>query len=179
MTIEPNKKKLLLFNLGEALVIILFTTGVALAFRFAGILDIFAETLDSFGLEVSTGVMLLGIMLITVIATVVMLTFKYITIIGKKYVLYDNKLDANGKEIPYGNILRTTLDKSGIENTILGTGSIILELTGMEENKVNIDYVENIDQMSNYFQNMLRNFKARMYSEASEKQKVGNILDKI
>ncbi|MDP7141147.1 MAG: hypothetical protein QF506_02180 [Candidatus Woesearchaeota archaeon] len=179
MKIEPNKKKLLLFNLSKTFVILLFITGSTMAFKFAGILNIFAETFDSFGLEISADKILFGIILTAVVATIVMLAFKYITITSKKYMFYDNKLDANGKEISYKNILKINLNKSGIENKILKTGSMSIELTGMEENKVTIDYVENIDQVSNYFQNMLRNFKTRLYSQVSTQQRIGKTLDKL
>ncbi len=179
MKIEPNKKKLLLFNLSKAFVILLFITGGAVAFKFAGILNIFAETFESFGLEISANKILFGIILAAGAVIIVMAAFKYITITSKKYMFYNNKLDDNGKDIPYKNILKINLNKSGIENKILKTGSMSIELTGMEENKVTIDYVENIDQVSNYFQSMLRNFKVRLYSQISTQQKIGKTLDKL
>jgi len=178
-TIKPNTKKVLLFNLSKIVIVLSVVVGTILYFNYIGTLTVFAEVLESFGITINTSMLLFWFILAIVIVALVILVFSYLSLRKAQYMFYDNKFVAGDKDIPYKNIVKINYDNEGIGNSILGTGTMNIELTGMKEDKIRLEFIDDVEKVTNYFQNLLKNFRARLYTQTNEQQRMGNILDKM
>ena len=98
-----------------------------------------------------------------------------------KLIVYKNALlvFVNSKEIPYQNIAKTSYNNNGIFNSLFNSGTIVLELTGMRENKVELQFIDNVEQTMQYIQNLIMESMHLQQQRFMDKNKISNILDKM
>ena len=85
----------------------------------------------------------------------------------------------NSSEIPYQNVIRISYNNNGIFNSIFDSGTIVLELSGMKENKVELEFIDNVEQITQYIQNIIRKFRSIQQAQFSENYRIGNILNRL
>ena len=53
-----------------------------------------------------------------------------------------------------------------------------LELSGMKESKVELEFIDNVEQTVKYIQSIIQNFRNIQQAQFAEKYKIGKIFDK-
>jgi len=159
-TLKPNLLKSILeklFTLG-ALVLLLVII-LSLLDSFVSI-SILVDILEVFNISFDIGIsfsMFLFLFLLGFLILIIL--WSYSVNSKKKYEFYEDKLVVhensllfylNTKEIPYKNIVKIKSDNEGlfdaVFNKVFNTGKIILELSGMNEDKIELEFIDNKEQ---------------------------------
>ena len=97
---------------------------------------------------------------IIVIAVIAILSVLYLSTRNTRYVFLERGMlvyggitsTGQGKEVPYSNISRVTMKTY----PLLGVGKITLELSGMERQKMEMDFVKNPNETAQYIEGLRR-----------------------
>ena len=121
------------------------------------------------------------------IISVVFLALNHMSVKDLKYVFDADKLTVTKTsnlifldtvEIPYENIVRLGYNDEGFFNKLFKFGTVTVELTGMRESKVELEYVFDIEETVPQMQNFLRESLAKKQADFTENYRIDNILNK-
>jgi uncharacterized membrane protein YdbT with pleckstrin-like domain len=167
--IRPNIKKIYLRNLfsiiGAVLLIIilLWITNILVG------LDVFLVPFETFGDAPTQFEILFYPTLVIVGIILYLLIGNYLVNINVRYEFHEDKIIAyenvllvfiNSKEIPYQNIVRVSYNNNSIFNKIFNSGTIVLELSGMKEDKIKIEFIDNAKEIIQDIQNRICKFNS-------------------
>lgn len=133
-------------------------------------LDTFLIVLEAF--KIKLDISIINISVTFIVAALFLALFSgfldCIPLIGINYKFYKDKMtvarkESNLKEVPYKNISRVTYDNNGLFKTIFKSGTITLELTGLKDKVIKLEFVDNADQLSAYIQNFMDASKKEEY----------------
>src|SRR3989344_424189 len=120
-------------------------------------------------------------------SSIFLLLGNYLAARNLRYEFYQNKLIAyetafllfiNSKEVPYQNIVRVSYNNDGIFNTIFNSGTIVLELSGMKENNIRIEFIDDPQQIVQYMQKLIRESMYVQQAQFIENSKIDNIINR-
>ena len=161
---------------------------LALLDKTAG-LGTFLEIFSAFGITVSPSKVLLYFVIAVVSASFFILIISYFAAKNIRYEFYKNKMIAyqssllvlvNSKEIPYQNIARVSYSKQGFMNNIFDSGTIAMQLSGLKEESTKLVFIDNIEQVVQYIQGLVRDYMYTKQAQFTQNYKIGSILtDKI
>ena len=161
---------------------------LALLDKTAG-LGTFLEIFSAFGITVSPSKVLLYFVIAVVSASFFILIISYFAAKNIRYEFYKNKMIAyqssllvlvNSKEIPYQNIARVSYSKQGFMNNIFDSGTIAMQLSGLKEESIKLVFIDNIEQVVQYIQGLVRDYMYTKQAQFTQNYKIGSILtDKI
>jgi len=182
--IKPNIKKAFIFNIiivgGIVLLIIVL---LIILHRLVG-LDLFLDVFNQLGFEISTTSLLFYSIFAVIFVTGLLLILNYVALGKISYTLYPDKivysksffiLHISDKTIPYANITKITYENK----PFLNTAKIIFELTGMKENKTEVDFIDNAEEIIRKIHELIRNYRANYYARYSQEYRYQNIMDKF
>ena len=181
--IKPDIKKAFISNIFRVAVIIALIIGTLIYLNVIVGLDVFLDTFALFGINISTSTVVFWFILITILATTILLILNYVNLGKLTYTLYPDKLtygksffimQTSSKSIPYVNIAKITYE----DKSFLNTSKITIELTGMKEPKLELDFIDNAAEVVRKIQELIQNYKANYYAQYSQKNKYQNIVDK-
>jgi len=186
-TLKPNIKKIFLKNvfkvISAVLLIIIFLFSVNYIFGS----DVFLVPFESFDIEVNPTKAILYPIFTVLVITIFLLLSNYAVTRNVRYELYNNKLIlyknmililTKPKEIPFQNIVKISYNTNDIFDKIFNSGTIVLELSGMKESKVELEFIDNVEQTVKYIQSIIQNFRNIQQAQFAEKYKIGKIFDK-
>ncbi len=182
--IRPNLKKAFSHYFLRFMVII---SGVIVAVIYLHLtvnLKIILDTFSYLGLNISLFSFLFFFITIVVLLGIILFISIYIATSKNKYLLCEDKIicyqnlfviELGEKIIPFNNISRILIEKK----SILNPEKIIIELTGMKKNKIELKFIENPVEVANKINNLIRNYRAKCYAEYYQQQRIDNILRKV
>jgi len=187
VTIKPNAKKIFILNILKILIFSVIAIAIIIVIDVFTILDSLVEIFKIFnyGVEVNQIVFFLIILVVTI--SLGALIRNYIIVSNLSYEIYYDKIIyvnnamfifKNTVEINFRNVVRIYFSTKGLINQMFGTGSIIIDLTGLDKKSITLDFIGNIEQVTSYLQNVINKYRARMYSVEAERQKIGDIVEK-
>src|SRR3989338_10847563 len=186
--LRPNIKKIHLKNLSTITGIVFLISIILLMLHLSVGLDVFLLVFEAFGITVNPSKVLLSAIVGILAVSALLMLGNYLAARNLRYELYQDKLIiyknallvfVNSKEIPYQNIVKISYNNNGIFNSLFNSGTIVLELTGMGENKVELQFVDNIQQTTQYIQNLIREYMNIQQAQFTENYKIGNILNRM
>ena len=186
--LRPNIKKIHLKNLSTITGIVFLISIILLMLHLSVGLDVFLLVFEAFGITVNPSKVLLSAIVGILAVSALLMLGNYLAARNLRYELYQDKLIiyknallvlVDSKEIPYQNIVKISYNNNGIFNSLFNSGTIVLELTGMGENKVELQFVDNIQQTAQYMQNLIREYMNIQQAQFTENYKIGNILNRI
>ncbi len=187
-TLKPNIKKIFLKNFINFFIILFSISIVLFIINLQVGLDVFLLPFKTFGIDISTYSMLLYLISIIIGIFIFLLLVNYLIASNSRYefnhnklVLYENVflVFIKSEEIPYQNIVKVTYNKNGVFNKILNSGTIVLELTGMKEDKIKMEFIDNVEQTAEHIENIRRRFMYIQQAQFTEKYRVDNILNRF
>jgi len=182
--IKPSIKKAFILNIMIISGVVLLIIVLLIILESLVGLDLFLDVFKEMGLNVSVTSLLLYSIFITIFITVLLLIMNYVSLGKVRYTLYPDKivyskslfiLQIHDKEIPYQNITKITYEKK----PFLKTSKVCFELTGMKENKITIDFIDNAEEVVQKIQELIREYRAKYYARYSNEYKYQNIMDKF
>ncbi|MFH1589429.1 MAG: hypothetical protein ABIB43_02595 [archaeon] len=126
------------------------------------------------------------ILLMTLVVAVV-IVIKYFSIKGLKYVFGETNLTIKKyffiffkttKTVSYSNIAKVTIHDKGWLNSILNTGSIIIDVSRMGEKELKLKYIDNPKNFLKTIEEILRSFHVKTQTSYVEQYKIKKALDK-
>ncbi|MFH1174443.1 MAG: hypothetical protein V1725_04875 [archaeon] len=182
LTLEPNKGKILLGKIITLLAYYIIIAVLLIVLQLSVGLDVFKDIFTIFGITNPEQLLLYALLGFGAIFLFISL-ITYALISGLRYDVLQDKiihyklqlLFLVPTEIPYRNITRIILQDKGLEK-LLGSGSIILELTGMKQTSVELQFLDNRQQIATYLQETLDMYKAARQLQYAENEKIERIL---
>ena len=187
VTIRPNVKKIFILNIIKILIILIVVVIVIIVIDATAILDTLLAIFEIFNVVVEVNLVVYVLIILAVIFSLISLLINYLIVSGLNYEIYYDKIIygknlflifKNIEEINYKNIGRIYYSTKGLINQLFNTGYINIEFTGLDKKNIKLEFIDNIEQVTSYLQNVLSRYRARMYSIGAERQKLGDILDK-
>ncbi|MEA2036902.1 MAG: hypothetical protein U9O94_05300 [Nanoarchaeota archaeon] len=147
-------------------------------------LDILVDTLEQFGIHITKAALLGGTIVLIIIGTAILMVMDYVAIGKSRYTLYKDRmvysknmfiLQLKEEVIPYQNIVKITYQRKGILNSM----DIILELTGLSIDKVEIAFVDNAKEVSEGILKLIGQYKSNYYAKFSQDYRYQNVMDQL
>ena len=182
--IKPNIKKAFTLNLLIVGAIVILIIALLIYLNSVVGLDIFLDAFKEIGINISTASLLAYSIFIILFLTALLLISNYVTLGKVSYTLYPDKIFYNkslfiaqitDKTIPYANITKISYEKKAF----LNTAKIILELTGMKESKVELDFIDDADAVVRKIQELIREYRAKYYAQYSQDYRYQSIMDQL
>ncbi len=179
--IRPSVKKAFISNILFISGIVILIIAILLYLNAIVGLDIFLDSFKEIGVIISPQKLLMYSIFAIVSITVLMLLLNYVTLSKVYYTLYQDKIkyskslfivQVKDQTIPYPNIARVSYKKKAF----LNTSKITIDLTGMKENKVEIDFVDDVEDVVRKIQDLMREFRARYYAQYTQDYRMNNIM---
>lgn len=184
VTLKPNIGKVLLRNVINILGVVVLIVGIVLLLHFMVGSDIFTFVLGGFGVEIElTTIALYALYTILGIAVLIICTsffsasaIKY-DFLPDKIIVHQNRMliFISGVEIPYKNITSVSYESKGVVNQLLNTGSIMLDLSGMDRKNVKLEFIDNIEKTTQNIQAMVAKYRAVQQAKFTQDYNVGNM----
>ncbi len=181
--IKPNIKKALISNIIFVLGIVILIIGSLIYLNIIVGLDIFLDTFKGLGINISSSYLIFWFVFFVLFFTSLLLLLNYANLGKIEYTLYPNKIvytksffiiHIKDKEVPYGNIPKITYEKK----PFLNTSKIIIELTGMKEKKIELDFIDTPEEVVRKIQELIKDYRAKYYAQYTQDYRYQNIMDK-
>ncbi len=186
--LKPNMKKIYINDIFKILGSVLFIALLLLVINSTGSLAFFLDIFSAFGINISSSQIFLYFILSISSVTAILLVFSYLSALNIKYEFYNDKLIAykssffiftNSLEVPYQNIARISLDTKGLFKSLFNSGTVILELSGMKEREIKVQFIDNIPQAVMFIQTRIREHLSARQAQFTENYKIGNIMGRF
>ncbi|RMF06614.1 PH domain-containing protein [Candidatus Woesearchaeota archaeon] len=187
--VRPDLFKNLLVSVVKVVLALGLIAGVVLFFQKMGILQVFADLLAELGgITVSMDSVMPWLTIALLIVAGLVLFSAYLNVSAFWVELLPDLLRVHyrkaliaedSKDIPYANIERVSVQKQGAFESMLGTSTLKLELTGMAEQEYLIPYVSNADEVVAKIQSLVQQAKMKQYYQYQENQRINTIMDQF
>ena len=184
--IRPNTSKIFVKNLTASLGMVFFLL-FALVIAYYSLGDMLFDLFDFLGLSLGFLDLAVYIVIGVAILSVVFIALNHMSVKDLSYELTSEKLVVNQTtnlivmntiEIPFENIVRIGFKQEGLFDKMFNYGTVSLELSGMRETKVEMEYVFNIEETVSQIQGHIRESLAQKQAEYTENYKIDNILNR-
>ena len=181
--IKPSVGKAFTSNMIYVSVVVILIIGTLIYLNNIVGLGVFIDTFREFGVEISTARLLGWFIFVILFFTVLLLILDYVNLGKVRYVFYPNKLVYNKsflifqiteKTVPFSNITRVSHQKK----QFLNTSKITIELTGMKEDKLELKFIDDAEEVLRELQDLIREQKARYYAQYTQDYGMQNIVDR-
>lgn len=182
--IKPNIKKAFIANLLFVFSIVALVISTLIYLNAVVGLNVFIESFKEIGIIISPSSLLFWFIVLILFFTALLLILNYISLGKISYTIYPDKINysrsflimqISDKTIPYANIAKVFYENK----SFLKTSKVVLELTGMKESKVEIDYIDDAQELIRKIQELVSNYRANYYAKYSQDYRYQNIMDRF
>ena len=150
-------------------------------------LGIFLDVLKVLGFVIEPSSVLYYSVLFVLAVTCLLLLGNYMANAKLRYEFYQNKLVAhlnsalvlsNSREIPYANITRVLFNNKGTFNSMFNSGTIVLEMSGTENEKMELKFIDNVENAVQSIQNAIKEFASVQQAQFTENYRIDRIMNR-
>jgi len=193
LILRPDTRKSFLFNVFKIVGAVALIIGIVFYINYVVDMSIFFDALKIIGININIAqkALLIQFIIAVIVITGLLLTLNYLSLNKERYVFYEDKLVyyknfllimIHKTEIPYQNIIRVNFDNdifdAHVEGGMLAKGTINIELTGMEEKNIKLEFIDDTKTAVKNIQTLLTKYKTKAYARYIEKNKINNIVDR-
>lgn len=181
--IKPNIKKAFILNIMfVGAIVFLIISSLVYIHSIVG-LKVFIDAFKELGYNISPSSLLAYSIILTLFVTAILLILDYVALGKISYTIYPDKMvysknffimQISDKTIPFANITKISYERK----IFLNSAKVIVELTGMKENKIEMNFIDNADNVVREIQNLIREYRARYYAQYSQDYRYQNIIEK-
>lgn len=188
--LRPDIKKVFFLNLVKVALIIGILAGsiyfVKYTIKIQDTLDDIKLGFQELGMQLSPpseSEVIRWLIISVSVVSLVLLLANYIMLGKVRYVFYRDRLSLyksflmvsiKEQTIPYGSIAKVSY-----EGSALNTGTVILEISGMNQKEVRLEYIDNADQAVANIQRIIENYRAEYYAQYAQDKRLGNIVSQL
>ena len=182
--IRSNVGKAFFLNLFFVGIIVVLIIGISIYLNTVVGLGIFLDGLKVIGVTISGKALLGYIVALTLLATVLILVLNYVNLGKMRVILYRNKLEyskslfvmqLSENEISFENIAKVSIEKKPFFNT----SKIILGLNGLKQDKLEIDFIDDAEEVAAKIQELIKDYRARYYAQYTQNYRMQNIMETL
>jgi hypothetical protein len=182
--IKPNINKAFLLNLLIVLAIVAGIIGLLVFLNMEVGLDLFVDTFQMVGIEINPQSLLWEAIGTILVVTSLLLIMNYVSLGKVTYTLYPDRIvysksffifQAGKKETPYGNVTKVYYH----EKPFLNTAKIILELSGLRQSRMEMDFMDHPGEVAARLQELIREYRSKYYAQYSQQYRLDSIMDRI
>jgi hypothetical protein len=187
-TVRPNIPKVFVKNL-------LYVSGIVVGViilliylnKMVG-LETFMIPFEALGITVDTSNILLITISAFLVCVIIYLTMSYLSATNLRYEFYSDRLKiysptliflVTPKEIQYRNVVKISYNYEGVLNKLLKAGDINIDVTGMKEGSVKLEFVDNTEELTAQMLKMIKDYNALQQMQFEENAKIGNIMKRF
>ena len=187
LTIKPNVNKIFLKNFLNILGITLLVSGILWIINLEVGLQVFLDVLKALGISIDPSSILFYSVMAVLAVSCLLLIGNYLANVNIKYEFYQNKLIAylnsilvftNSKNIPYADITRVLFNNKGIFNSMLNSGTIILEMSGTGNERMELKFIDNVENVVQSIQNAIKEFASIQQAQFTENYTIDRIMNR-
>ena len=184
---KPSIRKVILTSIVKIVAFVLLLIIILVILQISVGLNVFSNILAPFGIAIQGSDVLLWSIVVIFIASFFILGWIYLSIINERYEFFDDKMIAyknalllftNSKEIPYPKISKVWFENKGFFDGLFNTGTIILDLAGMTEKELKMEYMDNLEEASDKIQQIMRSYQLKEQAAYTEKYKIDGLLNR-
>ncbi len=186
--IKPNVKKVCLLNVLKVAAAVTIIVAVVAYSRSIFDFSVLTDVMNIGQNELpSTSSLVASFAGAIVLSGLITFALSYMSASRRQYIFYPDRLEMDDnflifnltkKEIPLTNIVSVNPQKKG-EKSLVGLGSIVLQLSGTQEKSVELEDLEQPGYYVPYIQKLLENVRQRMQSDYDFNRKVDNTLNNL
>ncbi len=186
--VYPNAGKEFLKNLISIFVIVIIIIGLLIYMQTQVGTGLLEDVLSAFEIQISAGIITLGLSLLFIIGAAALLLFNYMSIKNQKYLLCNDRIEYAGTQalimiqketIPFQNITRITFSNEGIMNKLLSCGEVKIELTGMKIPSITLESIDGPDRLTELIQQKVNQYNMQRQMQFQEQKKIEGIMRKF
>jgi len=175
MRIQPNMGKVIVWTVTRIAAACAAVIGLVYLFKYMAGFSLI-ELAGMIGMQIDSGLLVTRFFEATGITIVLLTAFVCIINSGKSLETTPNSLKVNGREVPFDNIAKLNYDNRSVADKLLAKGTIILELTGVNQQKIAFDFVDEPAKVVVEIQQAINVFKGTKYTQYVEQQRVSTII---
>lgn len=187
LTIKPNRNKILILNIIKLFIFLILSSIIIYLVRgFINLEDFsFLSEFIDIHFDISKTLIYIFGGIFSLIFFIILSNFLILK--NVEHTLDGNGISATQTSllifsktliVPYQNINKVSFNYNGLFNNLLHMGNITLELSGMEENKVDLTSIDNVEWVSNQVQNVIIKNKQLQQAQCDQGYRIDNIFDK-
>jgi len=186
--IQPSIGKIFLKSFMTIVTSVILISAVILYIHWTIGFDVFVVPFDALGIETTA----FEAMVYTIIAicsvAILVLAVNLLMARNTKYQFYLDHLVVQRVifliffekiTVHYKNLARISYDYDGIFNMILKTGTITLDLNGMDRERIKLEFMENVEELVQQIQMLLNQFMVAITQEKQRSEQIEDIVNKI
>jgi len=185
---RPNYKKIFVRTLIIMIIVLILIIALLIFFNNQVGFDTFTGIFEELGMTVNPSEVLVYTIAIAFFIILALLLGSYLNSKNVKYVFYNNKfvfyetqalILMNSKEVPYQNITKIYFNNNGLMDKLLGYGDIFIEISGMKDNALKLDCIDDVEDTVQYIQRILYEYNAYNQMRFEQNQRIGNIMSRF
>ncbi|MFH1511033.1 MAG: hypothetical protein ABIF10_05035 [Candidatus Woesearchaeota archaeon] len=153
---------------------------IAVAFVVAVLL---INSFGAFGLQDSLAVlsvdagqiMTYAIIALFIIAAAVFLV-SYLSFANNDVILSDNRMLFGKRKLGFDNVAAVNCSKESFEDKLCGKGRISFQLTGLDEERLFVDFVDNPREVAAKIQQIIDNYRRNAYANFADQRRIRHIV---
>lgn len=131
------------------------------------------------GLNVDISRMAIHVWIALGMITIGSMFVAFFTIGRKKFVVSEDSVDFGGRTVKFDNIVRVNSDSSGLADKLLRKGTIVFELTGLDKQRMNIDFVDRPRDIARKVSDAINEYRMRIFASYADQNRMQRIVDSL
>lgn len=158
---------------------------IILLLHLLGILSTIADSFTEFGLHVSSSQALKYLIIGVSIATILAFVVAFFQAKTCKYEFFSDKIVVSkplavllnySADISLDNVVAVNYSSTSILDKLFNIGTIELQLSGTEQKKETLPFVQNAPQIATWIKGLLDNYNAKKQAAMSERERIESII---
>lgn len=150
-----------------------------------GILNAIVESFTEAGLHINSGLVLTHLLVGVGIATIAAFVIAFFQAKTCEYEFFSDKIIVNkplalllnySADISFDNIVAINYSSSSFLDKLFNIGTIELQLSGTEQKKETLPFVQNAPQIATWIKGLLDNYNAKKQLAMTEKERIETIV---
>lgn len=186
--LKPNVKKVIMLNVGKVVLAVIVILGLIFYFSTLVDLSIFGDVFALSENELpKLSEVILNFSVGVVIAALLASLISYLSVSKREYMFFQDRMEkytnflifnVNKIVIPLNNIARVRVEKNTNDH-LLRTGTVVLDLTGLEMKEIKLEYLDDAEKCVPYIQQLIDNTRAKFGMQYQFNQTIGDTLDRL
>jgi hypothetical protein len=178
LRLKPNMVKVAVWLLLKVMVAALGIVAAVVGFNYVsnGAALSLAEEL---GITINMTQLVLYGLAVFAVAAIVLLAISMVAVGSQSMHVSDTGIVVDGRPLSFDNVARVTYKTSGLSDSVMRKGRLVFELTGVNRDSIDIDFIDRPEEVINQVQRAISTYRMKRYARFAQEERVEKIMDKF